>query len=112
MKYLKRFDSFGEEWTTGQIIDYNVGDIVVCVKQEVKAGIPPFTLPKITLKEGNKYKVLKIYEIPEDRYRTRITGNDYLRVDVEDIETGKISKGWRSTYFKAEIEFDADKYNL
>jgi hypothetical protein len=35
-----------------------------------------------------------------------------MRVDVEDLETGKKLRGFKSTDFKLDIEFDADKYNL
>ena len=95
MKYLKTFELY-----TGNGIDYDVNDIVVCIDSQLSQ--------KNFLKEGNKYRVIKIYQIPEDKFLR----NPFLRVDVEDVETGELSKGWRSNIFKTIIEFDADKYNL
>jgi hypothetical protein len=99
MKHIKTF----ELYTTGQVIDYELGDIVVCVNDITNN---PSSI--LTLNKGDKYKVVKIYRLPEDIYLK----NDYLRVDIENIETGKISRGWESTRFKAEVENIADTYNL
>ena len=103
MKYLKLF----ELYTTGQLIDYGVGDTVVCVRDTgymstIKGSV------KHVLEIGDKFKVIKIYRLAEDIFLK----NDFLRVDVENIETGEISKGWESTRFKIEMEDIADKYNL
>ena len=98
MKYLKTFELY-----TGNLLDYNVYDIVVCTTTHYDAKTN-----KSVIEKGKKYKVLKIYSIPEDKFLK----NPYLRVDIEDIETGKTYKGFRSDHFKHEIESDADKYNL
>ena len=100
MKYLKLFELF----ETGQLIDYEEGDTVVCVKDlfKNKGGVVH------GIQAGKEYKVIKIYTIPEDKF----LGNKFLRVDVEDLETGEISKGWESMRFKSELEFNADKYNM
>jgi hypothetical protein len=105
MRYIKTYELYNT--STGHALDYDVGDTVVCVDDK-KAGIPPFTTSKTPLIEGKKYKVLKIYKLIEDKFLK----NKFMRVDVENLETGKISKGWESTRFKSEVEFDADKYNL
>jgi len=96
MRYIKTYELYTG---TGNVIDYEVGDIVVCLIS---------TAPTTSLEKGKEYKVIKIYQLPEDKY----LGHKYLRVDVENIETGEITKGWRSTIFKLEMEFDADKYNM
>jgi len=98
MKYLKTF----ELYNTGNQLDYDVGDIVKCTNKNFKTtGYKLLTFNK-------EYKVLKIYQIPEDKFLK----NPYVRVYVQDVETGEILKGMRSDYFKHEIESDADKYNL
>ena len=99
MKYLKTY-----EFYTGNAIDYSEGDIVVCV-ESIKSK---FKIPKHPLEIGKKYKVLKIYQTKEDKFLK----NNIIRVDVENVETGEISKGWATTRFKIELEFDADKYNM
>jgi len=102
MKYLRTYELYTG---TGNEIDYAVGDTVVCVEgTKIPKGINK--LP--SLEEGNEYKVVKLYQIPEDKY----LGNKFLRVDVEDTKTGKITKGWESTRFKLDYEFDAGKYNV
>lgn len=101
MKYIKTF-----ELVTGAYVDYDVGDIVTCVttttskwnKGELSSA----------LIKGKKYEVIKVYEIPEDKF----LGNKFVRVDVKNLESGEISKGWESTRFKLEFEADADKYNI
>ena len=113
MRYLKTYELF-----TGNVVEYEEGDIVVCVNDtqgwSSTGGLAgstsgaPFLGKNKFLDIGKKYRVLKIYELPEDKY----FGNKYARVDVEDIQTGEISKGWESTRFKQELEFDADKYNM
>lgn len=98
MKYLKKF----ELYTTGNELDYNVGDTVVCntTHYDQKTQIS-------VVEKGQKYKVLKIYSIPEDKFLK----NPYLRIDIQD-ENGKVYKGFRSDHFKHEIEYDTNKYNL
>jgi len=103
MKYIKLFELF----ETGQLIDYEKDDTVVCITDSGLMSKIPGSVKHI-LEVGKKYKVVKIYTIPEDKY----LGNKFLRVDVKNIETGEISKGWESTRFKSELEFDADKYNM
>lgn len=103
MKYIKLFELF----ETGQLIDYEVGDTVVCVEYTGLMSKLPGSI-KHVLEIGEEYKVLKIYTLPEDKY----LGNKFLRVDVEDLKTGEISKGWKSTAFKSDLEFNADKYNM
>ena len=103
MKYLKTFELYSSN--TGNIVDYKVGDIVVCSNDHIEQLKPTKYNP---LKSGVKYKVLKIYNLPEDKFMK----NPYLRVDVENLETGEISKGWESIRFKTEMESSADKYNL
>ena len=100
MKYLKTY----ELYSVGQNVEYEVGDIIVSILTKTNKNVPP----RYILKEGEKYKAIRIYEIPEDKYLK----NPFLRVDVENIETGEITKGWNSTFFKIDFEFDADKYNL
>jgi len=100
---ITKFKIFEYLTDTGNALDYEVGDTVVCIKS-VKSG----DAGKKILEEGNKYKVLKIYNLPEDKF----LNNPFMRVDVEDIESGRITKGWQSTIFKVEVEFDADKYNI
>lgn len=96
MKYLKTFEFF--ETNTGQALDYSEGDIVICVDSG----------NFLTLDKGASYKVLKLYKLREDK----MLGKPYMRVDVQDIETGYISKGYESTRFKLEVEVYGDKYNL
>jgi hypothetical protein len=100
-RYLKTY----ELYSTGQIIEYGVGDIVVCVDDVIK-NLKSFKHNPLI--NGNKYKVIQIYKLAEDIF----LNNDFLRVDVENLETGEISKGWESIRFKLEMEFDSDKYNL
>lgn len=100
MKFLKTYELY-----TGNYVDYVVGDIVVC-SDDVIIGLK--YSKHNPLKEGDKYKILKIYNIPEDKFLK----NPFLRVDVENLETGEISKGWESKRFKLEFEFDAGKYNI
>lgn len=100
MKYLKTYELY-----TGAHIDYNVGDTVVCSKSHIAQMKPTKYNP---LKEGVRYKVLKIYSLPEDKF----LNNPFLRVDVQNLENDEISKGWESNRFKLEFEFDANKYNL
>jgi len=103
MKYLKTFEFFSTE--TGQALDYEVGDIVICSDDKITNLKPTKRNPLI---DGAKYKVLKIYNNLEDKY----LNIKYKRVDVENLETGEITKGWESTRFKTETELNADKYNL
>lgn len=101
MKYIKTF-----ELVTGNALDYDSGDIVTCTttaKPRWWKGVISSTIIK-----GEKYKVVKVYEIPEDKFMN----NDYCRVDVEDLETGEVSKGWESTRFKLEMESDAEMFNI
>jgi hypothetical protein len=97
MRFLKTYELY-----TGNNVDYSVGDIVVCADDKIKG------IKTTSLKEGDKYNVLKIYSNPEDKFLK----TPFLRVDVENIETGEISKGWDSNRFKLEFEFDAGKYNI
>lgn len=101
MKYLKTFEFFETE--TGQALDYGEGDIVVC-SDEKGVVLNKFSALDI----GAKYKVLRIYNNPEDKF-LKIK---YRRVDVENLETGEISRGWESTRFQADTEFYANKFNL
>ena len=103
MKHLQIYELYTG---TGNVIDYEVGDTVVCIKKAISKWYKGQKSSE--LEEGKEYKVIKLYQIPEDKY----LGNKFLRVDVEDIETGIISKGWESTRFKLDMESDADKYNL
>jgi hypothetical protein len=100
MKFLKTYELY-----TGNNIDYTIGDTVVCSKDHIAQMKPTKYNP---LKEGDKYKVLKIYSPPEDKFLK----NPFLRVDVENLETGEVSRGWESNRFKLEFEFDAGKYNI
>jgi hypothetical protein len=100
MKYIKTFELYTES-ITGQFLDYNVGDIVISIEDH-------FIHHNKILKKGNKYEVLRIYKIPEDKF----LNNLYMRVDVKELDTNMILKGWKSTYFKSDVEFDSDKYNL
>ena len=107
MKYLKSFEFF--QTKTGQALDYEVGDIVVCINDHqlhLQSQRPGHKY--VALDNGVKYKVLKIYNNLEDKF----LNIKYKRVDVENLETGKISKGWESTRFQTETEFDAGKYNI
>ncbi len=103
---ITKFKLFEYSLETGQIIDYNVGDIVICI-----SGQPDkwYRGKKVSgLKEGEEYKVIKLYSIPEDKF----LNNKFLRVDVQNIKNNEISKGWESTRFKSNIEFMADIYNM
>lgn len=102
MKYLKTFELFSE---TGQALNYGVGDTVVCSDDEIK-NLKSFKINP--LNANQKYKVLRIYKTPEDKF----LNNPYMRVDVENLDTGEVTKGWESKRFKVEMEFDADKYNI
>jgi hypothetical protein len=102
MRYLKTYELHSAPGT-GNMIDYEVGDTVVCVDDSKKMSMRNFPLVK-----GKEYKVIKLYQQPEDKY----LGNQFLRVDVENTKTGEITKGWESTRFKLEMEFDAGRYNL
>ena len=104
MKYLKTFEYFNTE--TGQALDYKEGDIVICSDANVPTNNKKFLLSP--LENGAKYKVLKIYNNLEDKF-LKIK---YKRVDVVNVETNEISRGWESTRFQADTEFNANKYNL
>jgi hypothetical protein len=101
MRYIKTFEFFSTE--TGQALDYEEGDIVICSDDKYNPTGKYFAIDK-----GDKYKVLKIYKLPEDKFLKK----DYMRVDVVNLETNEITKGWESTRFKTTLEFDVDKYNL
>lgn len=96
MKYLKTFEFF--ETQTGQLCDFEKDDIVIS------------QITNKYLIKGREYKVLKIYQLPEDKFL--VMGNPFLRVDVENLETGEISRGWKSTDFKIDYESISDLYNL
>ena len=96
MRYLKTFELYNT--STGNYVDYKEGDVVVCEEPTTNH----------TLVKGKEYKVLRIYTSIE----YKMMGKPYLIVDVEDVETGEISKGWESTRFHAIVEFDVDKYNF
>ena len=100
MRYLKTFELYTKPGT-GNPIDYEVGDIVVCIK-----AVYGDTENRIY--SGTRYKVIKMYQLPEDKF----LNNPYLRVDVENLETGILTKGWKSNWFVTEIEDNANKYNL
>ena len=109
MIYLKHFEDID------RIIPYNyqVGDIVASLI--TVQGLPKFKKnsdfnPIIVnlLTKGSKYKVLKIVRGLEDK----ALGTPYMRVDVEDVETGKKTYGWKSNHFELESQFDAKKYNI
>lgn len=106
MKHLQIYELYSPPNPgTGNVIDYEVGDTVVCIEgTAMPQGLK--RLPR--LEKDKEYKVIKLYQIPEDKY----LGNKFLRVDVEDPKTGEVTKGWESTRFKLEYEFDADKYNM
>lgn len=116
MKYLKTYELYNKynnikpvnqaPRNIGLDVEYFVDDIVICTATKRDKNNPTFG--EVILQEGKKYRVLKIYQLPEDAY----LNNPYLRVDVQDIETGEITKGWTSTLFKTEMEFDMGKYNL
>ncbi len=102
MKYLKTFEFFETE--TGQVLDYSEGDTVVCsddVSPKNKNLLNP-------LKKGSKYRVIKIYSPIEDKFLK----NPYMRVDVENLETGEITKGWESTRFQLDVEYMGNKFNI
>jgi len=103
MKYLKSFEFFDTE--TGNFIDYKVGDTVVCIPRT--DGRPEVSRNHEELKVGKKYKVLKIYKLIEDKFLK----NPFMRVDIID-EYNNISRGWESTRFKNDVEFDMDNFNL
>lgn len=94
MKYLKHFES--------PQFEYNVGDIIVYAPS------------------GRKYKVLKIYvdemhslsKLVNDGVISSSIKQPYMRVDIEDLEKGFITKDIRSDEFISEIEFNSQKYNL
>jgi len=101
MKYLKTFELFSEPSPgTGRYIDYEVGDTVTCIED-----FDPFG--KKTVEKGEKFKVTRIWQTPEDKF----LGNPYLRVDLIS-DTGKVLRGMKSTMFTGEIETEMDKYNL
>lgn len=103
---VTKFKLFEYSLETGQIVDYNVDDIVICIKSAPSKWYRDEEVSG--LEKDKQYKVVKLYSIPEDKF----LGNKFLRVDVQDIETGEISKGWESTRFKSDIEFMADIYNM
>jgi uncharacterized protein (UPF0179 family) len=102
MKYLKTFEFFETE--TGQILDYGEGDTVVC-SDEVSPKNKNLLNP---LKKGSKYRVIKIYKNVEDKFLK----NPYMRVDVVDLETNEISRGWESTRFQQDVEYIGNKFNI
>lgn len=103
MKYLKTFELYSTN--TGQIVDYKIGDTIICIDDK----IPNLKSTKHNpLIKDAKYKVLNIYKLAEDIYLK----NPYMRVDIENLETGEISKGWETIRFKTEMESAADKYNF
>ena len=99
MRYIKTYEVYTG---TGNEIDYGVGDTVVCVDDYTSKNL------RMPLIKGKEYKVVRIFKMMEDQY----LGNKFLRVDVEDPETGEITKGWESTRFKVDFESDAGLYNL
>lgn len=108
LKYLKTFELYSSPNPgTGNQIDYEVGDTVVCSDDIGHSGAARGN-KLVDLNKNTQYKVLKLYKTIEDKF----LGNKFLRVDVQNLETGEITKGWESTRFKLEFEFDADKYNL
>lgn len=100
MKYLKYF----ELARTGNQLDYDVGDIVVCVNSFYK----DFQGTETILEKDKNYEVLKIYKTPEDIFLKK----PFMRVDVKDLESGEITKGWESNRFKIEMEYFSDLYNM
>lgn len=98
MRHLKTYELYNTPGTTGQHLDYDVGDIVMAINDVFS----------VKIKQGHKYEILKIYKLAEDIFLK----NPYMRVDVKDVETDEVTRGWKSTLFKTDIEFDADKYNL
>jgi len=100
MKYLKSF-----ELATGGAVDYDIGDTIICTNEIIHNLRSTKHNPLIN---GAKYKALKLYNTPEDKFLK----TPYLRVDVENLDTGEISRGWESNRFKIEFEADADKYNI
>jgi len=98
---ITQFKIFEYYSKTGNQLDYEVGDTVIFIAKNHR-------ITDLMLKMNKKYKVVKIYSIPEDKFLK----NPFLRVDVEDLETGEVYKGFKSTDFKLDVEFDADKYNL
>jgi len=98
MKYLKTFEFFETE--TGQILDYNEGDTVVCCDGKKNGAA--------ILEKGKKYRVLKIYKNVEDKFLK----NPYMRVDVVDLETNEITRGWESTRFQQDVEYMGNKFNI
>lgn len=104
---ITKFKLFEYSLETGQIVDYNVGDTVFCIDDIGHNGAARGN-KLVDLNQNKQYKVLKLYKTIEDKF----LGNKFLRVDVQDIETGQITKGWESTRFKADIEFMSDLYNM
>jgi hypothetical protein len=102
---ITKFKIFEYSTSTGNQLDYEVGDIVVCSNDRIES-IKQFK--HNPLSKGIKYKVLKIYKLAEDIFLK----NPYMRIDVENLETGEITKGWETKRFKLDVEFDSDKYNL
>ena len=101
MKYLKKMFELQRTTDTGNFMDYKEDDIVVSVTT-IERG------DKILLTKERKYKVIKLYKTVEDKF----LNNPWMRVDVEDLETGEITRGWRSDQFKKKADFISKKYRL
>jgi hypothetical protein len=102
MRYIKTYEKSYK-------IIYSIGDIVICVDA--------FDNSEIEI--GKKYRVLKIYDseynlVSKTYYQKNCKENTIgdLAVDVEDIITGKESKGLFATRFTSEERYMAKKYNL
>ena len=63
MKHLKTYEYFQSE--TGQYIDYDKDDIVICSDDNIP-NLKAFK--QNPLKNGGEYKVLSIYKRPEDKF--------------------------------------------
>ena len=90
MKNIKTFESFNS------VPEYEVDDIVIANSDITNPGITPFLKPRERVKQGEKYRILKIYTTNEDDFLTAFFkdkyGNDRVEktyVNVENIETLK-----------------------
>jgi hypothetical protein len=96
MKYIKTFEENDE-------IIYSVGDIVVCVNAE----------DLVTIKNGEKYKVLMIYNcIDKEQYFVTKSNIGDLYLQLKNIETNHKVEDVRADRFDNEFNNDLNKYNL
>jgi hypothetical protein len=89
---------------------YYVGDVVVCIRGTTDKD---YDKPKT----NNRYLVIGIGKYTDTNfieldYVTKENTHEECYVDIKDIKTDMILKGWSANRFKSEIMIYADKFNI